>query len=393
METSSGGEKPGLRNVLALGFVSFFTDLSTEMILSVLPVFIVEQLGASRAILGLIEGVADSLNYVFRAISGFLSDVLGVRKIIVVAGYAISNFAKPMFAFAKVWTHALIVRVTDRVGKGVRTSARDALLAESVLKGKLGKAFGIHRTMDQLGAVLGPVIASLIIYKVGFKGVFLSSFIPGVLALLILIFAVKEAKVKRAGRGRFLEGSKDVLTGVYPYFLAVMGLLTLSSYSFSFILVRSRDLGFSVASIPLIYALINISHTSMGIPSGYLSDRIGGLRVLAVGYLILIGTSLMILFSNSNFAFLIAAILFGLYMGIIETTQRTVVARFSNENLLGTAYGIYYLVVGITGLISNSLFGYIWDTYGYRVAFTYPILINLIGVILLLYLGGKFRRE
>ena len=150
-------KRKGFRNVLALGIVSFFTDISTEMILGVLPVFIIEELGASRAILGLIDGVADVLNYFFRIVSGLISDKLGVRKVVVFAGYAISTFAKPGFALVRSWPQALAIRVTDRVGKGVRTSARDALLAESVNEESLGKAFGIHRTLDQMGpySVLG----------------------------------------------------------------------------------------------------------------------------------------------------------------------------------------------------------------------------------------------
>ena len=188
----------GYRNILALGLVSFFTDVSTEMSLSILPFFIVQNLGATATLLGIIEGVAEAIGYVFRMISGVISDRLGKRKLLVFVGYAFSTAVKPLFAVAKSWTDALAVRIGDRVGKSVRTSPRDALLSESISDEHLGKAFGLHRTLDQAGGIVGPLLASVLLLLVGFgfREIFWVSFIPGLVALVVLLVFVKETAGK-----------------------------------------------------------------------------------------------------------------------------------------------------------------------------------------------------
>lgn len=374
-------KRKGFRNVLALGIVSFFTDISTEMILGVLPVFIIEELGASRAILGLIDGVAEVLNYFFRIVSGFISDKLGVRKIVVLAGYAISTFAKPGFAFVKSWTQALVIRVTDRVGKGVRTSARDALLAESVDEKSLGKAFGLHRTLDQMGAILGPGIAALLVGFIGMRGIFLFSFIPGFLALLVLIFFVEERKVSRKRHGELMKDVNAVLTRDFLYFLVAVALFSIGAYSPSFILVKSKNLGIPSAAIPLIYALINVMHTVVAIPAGLLSDRIGGARTISMGYLLFSVTSLTLTLLSGIEVAVFTALLFGSYIGIIETVQRAIVAKFGPSQLKGTAYGLYYIVVGFCSIIANVVFGILWDMLGSEKAFIYSTVTGLIGFV------------
>ena len=188
---------PGLRNVLAMGLVSFFTDFSTEMILGILPLYIVNNLGASKAILGTIEGSAELISYSFRMVSGSLSDKIGKRKIFVILGYGLSTASKPFFAVATGWVGAFIVRAIDRIGKGVRTAPRDALIADSIPETISGKAFGIHRTIDQLGAILGPIAAFAILEVMDIRFVFLFSLIPGAVAVFILIYFVKEVAVKR----------------------------------------------------------------------------------------------------------------------------------------------------------------------------------------------------
>ncbi|HDI73376.1 MAG TPA: MFS transporter [Candidatus Korarchaeota archaeon] len=382
-------KRKGFRNVLALGIVSFFTDISTEMILGVLPVFIIEELGASRAILGLIDGVADVLNYFFRIVSGLISDKLGVRKIVVFAGYAISTFAKPGFALVRSWPQALAIRVTDRVGKGVRTSARDALLAESVNEESLGKAFGIHRTLDQMGAILGPGLAAILLGLIGMRGIFVSSFIPGFLALIVLAFFVEERRVSRRRREGLMKDVNAVLTRDFLYFLVAVALFSIGAYSPSFVLVRSKDLGIPSAAIPLIYAIINVMHTLIAIPAGLLSDRIGGVRTLSMGYLLFSATSLTLTLLSGVKVAVLAALLFGSYVGIIETVQRAIVAKFGPSQLKGTAYGLYYIVVGFCSIIANVVFGTIWDVLGSEKAFIYSTVTGLIGFIAMLSLTRR----
>src|SRR5919205_280064 len=191
-------DKPvGMRNVIALGLVSFFTDFSTEMILGILPLFIVTNLGATKAILGGIEGSAEFINYAFRMVSGSLSDKLGKRKIFILVGYGLSTISKPFFALTTSWSGAFIVRAADRTGKGLRTAPRDALIADSIQESSSGKAFGIHRTIDQIGAIAGPIAAFALLHIMDIRGIFLVSLIPGVIAVMILIFYVKEVVVKR----------------------------------------------------------------------------------------------------------------------------------------------------------------------------------------------------
>jgi sugar phosphate permease len=191
----------GLRNVLALGLVSFFTDFSSEMILGILPSFIVDNLGASRGILGAIEGSAELVSYASRMVSGSLSDKVGKRKIFVIMGYGLSTVSKPFFAIATGWFDAFIIRATDRIGKGLRTAPRDALIADSVSESISGKAFGIHRTIDQLGAIIGPIAAFALLQVMDIRGIFLVSLVPGSISVLILILFVKEIAIKR-GRSK-----------------------------------------------------------------------------------------------------------------------------------------------------------------------------------------------
>jgi len=375
------GKKGGFRNVIALGFVSFFTDVSTEMILGVLPTFIVEELGAGKAVLGLIDGVADVLNYVFRIISGFISDKLGVRKAVVLAGYAISTFAKPGFALVRSWTQALAIRITDRVGKGVRTSARDALLAESVDEKSLGRAFGLHRTLDQMGAIVGPALAAMLISFIGTRGIFLSSFIPGLIALFVLIFFVRERKITKRRQEGVMKDISVVLTSDFTYYLIAVALFSIGAYSPSFVLVRSKELGITTAAVPLVYAAINVVHTLIAIPAGVLSDRIGGTKTISMGYLLFSMASLSLTAMSGVKVMAIATILFGSYIGIIETVQRAVVARFGPSDLKGTAYGLYYLVVGLCSIAANIVFGLLWDAFGAKWAFLYSTATSLIGFV------------
>ncbi len=388
------GEKPGFGNIIALGLVSFFTDFSTEMILGLLPVFIVEQLGGSRVIVGLIEGVADLLNYLFRVFSGVISDILGVRKRIVILGYAVSNFSKPLFAFTNTWTQALLVRSMDRVGKGIRTSARDALLSESARKGMVGRAFGIHRTLDQMGAIVGPALASLLLPVIYFRGVFLASLIPGLAALLILLFFVKEVKRAAPKKQNLISNVREVLYGGYRIFLVIVALFTLGSYGFSFILLRARLSGIEVAAIPLLYAGLNIAHTIAGIPSGILADKMGGLKTLVLTYMLFSASSLIAgLCGPTVYVSILVAAIYGFYLGMLETVQRALVSNLSQPHVRATAYGVYYLVVGCFTLIANIVFGFLWDSYGVTVAFIYSTITSLTSATLLSTFTKTILRE
>lgn len=380
-------DKPkGLRNVWMLGLVSFFTDFSTEMILGVLPTFIVNNLGASRAILGAIEGSSELTSYAFRMISGSISDKVRKRKIFVLIGYGLSTISKPFFIVATTWLDAFIVRAVDRVGKGVRTAPRDALIADSVSESISGKAFGIHRTIDQLGAIAGPLAAFAILQILDIQAVFLLSLIPGAIAVLILIFFVREVVIKKisSSTSSIFGNIGDLLKRNKPFvFLTIItGIFSLGAFNFSFILLRASEVGVDQSFIPIVYAVINIAHTIIGIPAGILADRIGKDKVLLSGYGVFVfSTILMIVGTNNPFFAYILATVFGLYVGISETIQRAIIPKYVTTDLRGTAYGLYSVVTGVCFFASNITFGFIWDIYNIQAAVAYSLTLSLTAII------------
>jgi MFS family permease len=393
-DSNNQRKSAGMRNVIALGLVSFFTDFSTEMILGILPLFIVTNLGAPKAILGGIEGSAELISYAFRMVSGSLSDRLRKRKIFVLAGYGLSTISKPFFAVSTGWVDAFLVRAGDRVGKGLRTAPRDALIADSIPESVSGKAFGIHRTIDQMGAIVGPVAAFALLQVIDIRGIFLVSLIPGAVAVIILVFIVKEvAAIKKilsnvnvtATTTTMLANFGNVLKGNRPFvtLLLISGIFSLGAFNYSFILLKASELGVGKTTIPLVYAVINISHTAIGFPSGLLADRIGKEKVLIIGYgVFIVSTVLMSILVVSNFlyAYILAAV-FGVYVGISETLQRAIIPRYIASELRGTAYGIYNVVVGTGFFASNVIFGFLWDKYSLNAAVLYSIVLALAAVI------------
>ncbi len=392
-QNSNDKNRPiGMRNVVALGLVSFFTDFSTEMILGLLPLFIVTNLGAPRAILGGIEGSAELISYAFRMVSGSLSDKLGKRKIFVLAGYALSTISKPFFAVTTGWFAAFIVRAADRTGKGLRTAPRDALIADSIPESSSGKAFGIHRTIDQMGAIAGPIAAFALLQVMDIRGIFLVSLIPGAIAVIILIFIVKEVVIKKrlstTNTATVFSNFGNVLKGNRPFviLLIISGVFSLGAFNYSFILLKASDLGINKNVIPLVYAVINISHTAIGIPSGLLADKIGKEKVLIIGYAVFaVSSILMVVFTIGRgnsflYAYVLAAV-FGIYIGISETLQRAIIPRYISSDLRGTAYGIYNLVIGSGFFVSNVAFGYLWDNFNLSIAILYSILFTFTAII------------
>ena len=372
------------RNVVNLGLVSFFTDVSTEMILGILPLFIITELGASKAILGLIEGLGESVGYASRTFSGALSDKIGKRKLLILAGYALSTISKPLFALSSIWTHALAVRISDRIGKGIRTAPRDALLSDSVKESKVGRAFGIHRSLDQAGAIVGPLLAFALMPLLGVRGIFWFSFIPAIIAVLILLFFVVERSITPRGES-VLSNFRSVLKGRFLFLMIVLTIFSLGAFNFAFILLQGMELGIIASLVPVIYAVINVTHTAIGYPAGILSDRIGGEKTLIIGYGLFATVSIigMVSFSELFIVFVMAAI-FGLYFGISETVQRAIVPKYIASEVRGTAYGVYYLFVGISFLIANTVFGTLWENSGVQYAFTYSLIMSGAAIVALL---------
>jgi len=381
------------RNVIALGFVSLFTDVSSEMCFSILPQFIVTELGSTEAVLGLIEGSGEATSYIFRMLSGFVSDKLRKRKLLVFIGYAASNIVKPFFSTARTWIDALTIRLGDRIGKGIRTAPRDALLSETAPEKHMGGAFGVHRTLDQIGAIIGPVLAFLLIPLVGLRGIFWISFFPGVVALIILMFFVKE-KIAERREVKVLSNVRAVLRREFALLLFVVAVFSVGAFNFSFILLKASELGASENVIPIVYAVINVTHTLMGIPAGLLSDRVGKEQVLMLGYTIFFGTTLLCIMLEGNplFAFLIAAV-YGVYFGIIETVQRALIPAYAPSGLRATAYGLYYLVVGVSFFAANTAVGVLWTNVSMNTAFTYSLLTSIAAIVGMAAFIGSAKKK
>jgi len=391
----------GLKNVIYMGLVSFFTDFSTEMVMSVLPLYIVKDLDLSRTILGTIEGSGEFVNYIFRIPAGYISDKIGKRKILVIIGYAISTISKPFFIFVTTFLDTIIVRIADRIGKGIRTAPRDALIADSVDESNSGKAFGIHRTLDQIGAIIGPLFAFLILELFGgnIQYIFLLSIIPGIASLFILIYYVKDKftiddnKVM-AHKITFFSNLKNLFieNKIFVCLVIIIGIFSLGAFNYSFVLLKSTDLGVEQNFIPIIYSIINITHTVISIPAGILSDIIRKEKVLLIGFLLFVISALLIYFSEKNDItyIILIPLIYGLFVGTSETVQRALVSKYVSEQNRGTAFGFYGLIIGICLLIGNVTFGFLWDNYDISTALFYSLTLSLLAIIILFSFIKKF---
>jgi MFS family permease len=392
-----------------MGLVSFFTDLSTEMVMSVLPLYIVKDLDLSRTFLGAIEGSGEFVNYIFRIPSGYISDKIRKRKILVVIGYGISTISKPFFIFVTSFMDTITVRITDRIGKGIRSAPRDALIVDSVDESNTGKAFGIHRTLDQIGAIVGPLFAFLILELFGgtIQYIFLLSIIPGIVSLVILIHFVKDKiidrKIDEEGKKlvkiTFFSNLKNLFieNKIFVYLVIIMGVFSLGAFNYSFVLLKSTDLGVEQNFVPIIYAIINITHTAISIPAGILSDRIGKEKVVIIGFFVFVISILLLYFSeyNNNIIYIISIpLVYGLYVGISETIQRALISKYVSEHSRGTAFGFFGLIIGICLLIGNVTFGFLWDNYDISIALLYSLSLSILAIIsLFIFRKKSFKLE
>ena len=392
---------PNKTNVWWLSATSFFTDISSEMIFPILPIFLRSVLGASFIMIGLIEGIAEGLASFLKYFSGYLSDLIKRRKGLTLLGYSLSAASKLFFAFAASPLTILFFRSLDRVGKGIRTSPRDALIAESVEMHEKGKYFGLHRASDTAGAVIGTLIAVVLLYyfqaadrldsEVVVKAlrlILFLSFIPALIGVLLLFF-VREtgnglpAKIKEDNgrpRGIFQFGK---FSRNFKFFLIVICLFGLANYSYSFYILKANELGVALFLIPLVYLIYNIFYAASAYPAGSFSDRIGRMPVLI---------SAFILFAliNVGFAYINQAIylwplfaLYGLFIGLTDGVLKAFVSDLALKESQGEAFGIYYTVLGFATLAGNALAGYLWQSYGSLIPFLLSAFLILAAGVLL----------
>jgi len=358
-------------NVFFLGMVSLLTDTSSEMIFTLLPLFLSE-LGTATIIIGLIGGLSDGIDAIFRIFSGWLSDKVGKRKSLAVLGYSISTVVKPFMYLATSWGSVLVIRFSDRVGKGIRSSPRDALIADSVTAEERGKGFGLHRAMDTFGAVLGLAVAAIIIYLVQSGGLELSlktyqwlvlvGFVPAVLAVLVLLVFVREKKSSPASQnGLALSRLRVGFDTRFKLFLAIMAVFSLGNSSNFFVILRAQNLGSPVVYVTLMLVLFNVTYAASSLPAGMLSDRLGRRWVIALGWFIYAMVYLGFAVASSLWQVWLLFAGYGLYYGVVEGVSRAFVADLVPEEKRGTAYGLYNGVVGLTLLLASLIAGWLWD--------------------------------
>jgi MFS family permease len=372
---SSRGKIWGLdRNVFWAGVSSFFMDVSSEMVYSLVPVFLSSVLHVNKALIGVIEGIAETTASTLKMVAGWLSDKLGRRKPLMLFGYSISTLSRPLLALASGWGMVLGSRFVDRFGKGVRTAPRDAIVADSTTKAELGRSFGFHRAMDQFGAVLGPGIAALVLFARpgSYRTVFWISLVPGALCVLVIALFIKDRRRRATAQPAAPAGAPDRaapapagrgrrLRGPLLAYLVVTGVFALGNSSDAFLILRSSDLGVATVLIPILYLVFNFVYASLSIPAGLLADRVGRRKLALIGFVVFAGAYAWMALAKSQAAAWGVFAVYGIYMGIADGNGRALLAEFSTAERHGTAFGAYHMVVGLGALPASVVAGLLYD--------------------------------
>ncbi len=363
-----------------LGWVSFFTDTASEMVYPLLPLFLTRVLGAGAMSLGVIEGVAEAANSILKVVSGRLADRSGAPKRLVLAGYGLSSMVRPFIALASSWFHVLVLRFTDRLGKGIRSSPRDAMLATFADASNRGRVFGFHRAMDHAGAVTGPLLASAFLYfrPEDYRTLFALTLIPGIVVVLILL-RVPDTRQPvspdlQASAPRPGPASPSIETTRLPSefyrAMAVILLFSLGNATDAFLLLRFADVGITAFWIPLLWSAIHVVKTASSLYGGQWSDRLGRRHVIGAGWLVYGGVYGAFAVTDSAAMLVIVFLIYGLYFGLTEGVEKAWVADLAPAGGRGNAFGIYNAVIGVGALAASLLFGYIWTHVSPQAAFS-----------------------
>src|ERR1044072_4758036 len=384
------------RNVFAIGLVSLLNDASSEIIYPLLPVFLATSLGASAKAIGTIEGLAESVSSLLKLFAGYLSDRLGKRKALVGVGYSLASIARPPPAFARSWSQVLAIRLTDRIGKGIRTAPRDAMIADTVRVEQRGLAFGFHRAMDHAGAVVGPLIGYLLVILFvanvkspttgEFSKIFLAASVPALLAVLVAVFFMRESPVKRERGPEIKKLSLRGFDSNFKRFLLVLALFTLSNSSDSFLILRAMDSGVSIALVPLLWAAHHGMKVLSSLFGGDLSDRLGRKRLIVAGWILYAAVYAGFAFATHQASLWVLFLVYGIYFGLAEGAEKALVADLVRPEQRGTAYGLYNLAFGITVFPASLLMGALWDWRGAQTAFLVSAILGGTAALLLLLL-------
>ena len=374
------------RNVFILGLVSLFTDISSQMIYPLLPIFLSSVLGVGIVFIGLLEGIAETAASILKVFSGWYSDKLKKRKPIIFLGYSLSTIGKPFLYLATAGWHVLIVRFIDRVGKGIRTSPRDALVADSSLPEQRGKAFGIQRAMDRMGAFLGPLIAFAILPLLNnnLRLLFLLAFFPALIAVLIIVFFLKEKLHLQDPSKKIKSISLKYFSRDFKLFVLILAVFTLGNSSDAFLVLRARNLGISIVFIPILWLMYNFISSVSSVPLGHLSDKIGRRKTTLLGFIVYGAVYSGFAFSNTQGLIWIFMAFYGVYYGLSEGVLRAYVADLvEDKSVLASAYGIYHTVAGLCMFPASLIMGILWQSFGPQPAFLFGASLSLAAAILL----------
>jgi MFS family permease len=384
------------RNVIAIGLVSLLNDASSEIIYPLLPVFLAGSLGASAWAIGIIEGLAESMSSLLKLFAGWLSDRLGKRKILVVAGYSLASLVRPLLAFAQTWPQVLGIRITDRIGKGFRTAPRDAMIADTVQVEQRGIAFGFHRALDHGGAVIGPLFGYLLVSllvanaasptRSEFSRIFLIASVPALLAVIVAIVFMRESPVQRHDESEISTLSLRGFDSNFKRFLLVLALFTLSNSSDSFLILRAVDAGIPLGIVPLLWAAHHGTKVLSSLFGGDLSDRLGRKRLIVSGWVLYAAVYAGFAFATQSISLWALFLIYGIYFGLVEGAEKALVADLVRPEQRGTAYGLYNLAFGVTVFPASLLMGMIWDWKGPKTAFLVSASMGATAAALLLIL-------
>ncbi len=371
-----------------LGIVSFLTDISSEIIFSVLSVFAAVILGASSVIIGIMEGLADFASCSLDYISGYLSDKTRKRKIFALLGYAFSTLAKVILVFATTMSAVMTFRVVERLGKSFRGAPRDALISSISKENKLGFSFGFHKMLDKAGAILGPIAAYFILSALGqnyqaFQTLFIIALVPAALAVLIMAVFIKDKppKTKTVKEHRFFSTYR-LMTPEFKRYLKISGLFSLGYFSFAFLLLKANQVGFDIKDITLLYAVFNVSFVLLSVPIGKMADAIGRKKIIIGEYIIYFLMCFGFIFASTKISVILLFLLYGIFYAIDEGQSKAYVSSVTKEELRGSAIGIYYFIVGLIYLPASLIAGVLWNSFGPAFAFGFAAFIAVISMIL-----------
>lgn len=377
----------GFRNIVFLGLVSCFADISSEMVYPIIPIYLTAVLGATPALVGIIEGIAESIASLLKVFSGYISDRFQKKKALAFTGYATGVFYKLALVFASSWMGILTARVLDRFGKGIRTAPRDVMVAESADKASMGKAFGIHKMLDMAGSAVGILLSFILLTAIGeesYKLIFIVSIIPVLLALIMFAF-IEEKKEKRqvVEREHFWENMKN-LDGQLKLYLAVTFLFTLGNSSNSFLLLRAYDTGFSGSNAIILYFIYNITASILAVPCGKLSDKVGRKKLLVAGYLTFSAVYFGFAACTSKPLMVAIFVVYGIYTAMTAGVERAFISEIAPKELRGTMLGLHSTLAGIALLPASVIAGLLWDNAGAFAPFVYGGIMSLAAAVILI---------